>query len=131
MTDLVRESVINLMMAEVLDCNRANGWFEKDRRFGEDIALLHSEVSEALEEYRVHGTKAYITRRGMGEIQYLDNRGGGYGTYKPEGVPSELADILIRLLDTAYRCGVNLAAEFDAKMAYNRTRGHRHGGKAL
>lgn len=94
--------------------NETNGWFDRDRSFGEDIALLHSEVSEALEAYRDQGLTAWVTESG-----------------KPEGVGSELADVLVRLLDTCERYGVDLADEFARKLAYNAGRGHRHGGKHL
>jgi len=50
---------------------------------------------------------------------------------KPEGVPSELADIVIRALDAAGAWGIDLEAIIDEKLAYNITRGHRHGGKAV
>jgi len=112
----------------VREVNTANGWFDSDRTFGEDIALLHSEVSEALEEFRDHGVMAYVLDDDKMprpvELQ-------AYGDHKPLGVPSEAADILIRLLDFCDRYGIDLAAEFEAKLAYNFTRGHRHGGKAL
>ena len=56
---------------------------------------------------------------------------GGGGPVKPEGIGSEAADVLIRLLDTCERFGINLSAEFDRKLNYNETRGHRHGNKKL
>lgn len=83
------------------------------RTFGDDIALLHSEVSEALEAYRD------------------GNMGSCREDGKPEGVDSELADILVRLLDTASRYKVNIGEAFFNKIAYNRTRGYKHGGKQL
>ena len=52
-------------------------------------------------------------------------------TPKPEGVPSELADIVIRALDFADLHDIDLGAAIEGKLAYNVTRGHRHGGKAL
>jgi NTP pyrophosphatase (non-canonical NTP hydrolase) len=48
---------------------------------------------------------------------------------KPEGIGSELADIIIRVCDTAGALGLDMEAELRAKLAYNRTRSHKHGGK--
>lgn len=120
MTDAVRE------------VNEANGWHDDSLTFGDEIALLHSEVSEMLEEFRKHGTKRYVQidgeAVGLNDDEVLIHYGEGV---KPLGVPSEAADVLIRLLDTCGRHGIDLEAEFHAKLAYNRTRGHRHGGKRL
>jgi NTP pyrophosphatase (non-canonical NTP hydrolase) len=109
------------MAMEVCEVNKDNGWFEEDRRFAEDMALLHSEVSEALEAYRSNGLDD------MTNIWDSD----GTAPQKPEGVGSELADILIRLLDTCHRYDIDLEAEYTRKIAFNRTRGYRHGGKRL
>ena len=48
---------------------------------------------------------------------------------KPEGVPSELADIVIRALAAADAWGIDLQSAIEEKLAYNQTRGYRHGGK--
>ena len=48
---------------------------------------------------------------------------------KPTGLGSELADIIIRVCDTAGALGIDLAAELRSKLDYNRTRSHKHGGK--
>lgn len=83
--------------------NKANGWFEpRERPFSTDIALLHSEVSEAYEGYRNND---------------INN------------VHEELADILIRLLDTCERLEVNLVEQFMRKCLKNANRGFKHGGK--
>jgi len=102
------------MASFVMKVNAENGWFDKTRTFGEDVALLHSEVSEMLEAFRE-----------MDMVDTLEPSG------KPIGVGSEAADILIRLLDTCYRYGIDLEKQFHIKMNYNKTRGYRHGGKAL
>lgn len=102
------------MASEVYKWAEAKGWEpDPDRSFGDEIALLHSECSEALEAYRVWG---------------FDD---ATKTSKPEGVGSEFADILIRLLHYSYNHGIDLQVEFNRKMAYNRTRAYRHGGKKL
>lgn len=84
--------------------------------FGERLALIHSEVSEALEDYRA-GHPIW------------DWWFGPEG--KPEGVPVELADVLIRVFDLAGAYDVDLETALEAKMKYNETRPYRHGGKVL
>lgn len=108
------------MRDEVLEFCKAHGWYDKPVSFGEAIALLHSEVSEALEAFRIWGLED-----GTGLLEPE----GGQG--KPEGVGSEFADVLIRLLDYADRFDVDLDYEYERKMAYNRTRPYRHGNKAV
>jgi hypothetical protein len=122
------------MMQEVYEVNVANGWFEDGRTFGDEIALLHSEVSEALEEFRDHGMEEFykfstgtFPQKSVESTQMLVQG----DIPKPLGVPSEAADILIRLLDFCYRHNINLEDEYHKKMRYNRTRGYRHGGKKL
>jgi NTP pyrophosphatase (non-canonical NTP hydrolase) len=135
------------MQAEVREVNEANGWFENDRTVGDDIALLHSEASEMFEAYRDGGLADHTSYRwhhltcARGEAQARD--GGPHDDVectgsprdcippKPEGFGSECADVLIRLLDTCERRGVDLDWEIERKLAYNRTRGHRHGGKLV
>ncbi len=80
----------------------------------EKIALLHSELSEALEEWRNWQGNLYFNQ---------DN------PTKPEGVGAELADVLIRLLDLASALNINLDYLVELKMEYNNTRLYRHGGK--
>ena len=94
----------------VYDVNVANGWFDDERTVGDDIALLHSEASEMLEAYRDGGLADQTTGA------------------KPEGFGAEAADVLIRLLDTCKRRGVNLGEEFERKLEYNKSRGYKHGG---
>lgn len=93
-----------------------HGWYEEPRTFGELIALCHSELSEALEDFR-NGLKPNVM---------LNGDGG-----KPCGIPSELADVVIRIADMAGYYGIDLEAAIKAKMAYNRTRPYKHGGKKL
>jgi hypothetical protein len=182
------------MTAEVVKNNEDKGWYENCATFPEAMALLHSEVSEALEAWRSWGLE---DRTCAGH--HVHTHGYGDKLCKPEGVGSEFADIFIRLLDDAWifgqggggapldlelgakqvapislaesfpanmnvlhdlisaasrnfdgwgfevqggcillflrqLCelyGIDLTAEYERKIAYNRTRQHRHGGKAI
>lgn len=69
----------------------------------EKLALIHCEVSETAEE----------VRKGMNMT----------------GIAEELADVLIRVFDLCGHLEINLGAAVLDKMAVNRLRPHRHGGK--
>lgn len=105
------------------------GWWEEERSFGEIIALIHSEASEALEDYR-NGEpieRMWYEKKGLVGFSLTQED----DTYKPCGIPSELADIVIRVFDACGRYGIDLEAAILEKMAYNATRPQRHGGKVL
>ena len=107
-------------------CGKAavrNGWH--DRYLDIDIhgdevldhlvaktALISCEVSEAIEELR----------SGHAPNEVYESAGG-----KPEGYPTELADIIIRTLDLAYMLSIDIDAAVQEKLAFNATRGHKHG----
>lgn len=106
------------------------------RNFGEMIALMHSELSEALEAYRdgdVMTTVRYEYPTGNSGTQILYNKEFVYANHtelgKPVGVASELADVLIRIFDTAEALDIPLVKAVMDKHDYNGTRKYRHGGK--
>jgi hypothetical protein len=88
---------INEIIKEAHENAVAHGFWEEDRPFAEQIALMHSELSEALEEYR--------DGRRLDEMYYscqnppdqclncLRCQECEHG--KPEGIPIELADTVI------------------------------------
>lgn len=90
----------------------SKGWWETPRGEAECIALMHSELSEALEAVR---------------------HGNGPSDHIPEfnGAEEEYADVIIRIMDFAKYKGYRVAEAIIAKMEFNSTRAYRHGGKVL
>ena len=107
---------INDMVKDVHETAVQHGWWDKPSEFGTLIALCHSELSEALEEYRKgkEPTETYYREDG-----------------KPEGIPSELADTVIRIMDMCGYYGIDLEAMLIEKAEFNKSRSYRHGGKKI
>lgn len=117
------------MTDEVRKVNVDHGWRTGSNTFGDYVALLHSEASEALEAYRDWRTDD--ASRKVCETKRRHESEDPSHLCKPEGVGSEFADVLIRLLDTCDVYGIDLAREYERKIAYNRTRPYQHGGRTL
>tara|TARA_B100000530_G_scaffold336628_1_gene291974 strand:+ start:6450 stop:6773 length:324 start_codon:yes stop_codon:yes gene_type:complete len=103
---------INKLIEKSHDIAISKGWWDKEREIPELIALIHSELSEALEEYRVSENL---------DIRYENN--------KPEGFVVELADVLIRIFDLSGKYKIDLKKALETKLKYNETREYRHGNK--
>lgn len=88
--------MLNELAKEAHEIAAAHGWWGPEPTFGDLVALMHSELSEALEEYRAG--RPMVWRDGP----------------KPEGIAVELADCIIRILDWAGHECVNLDRVFSA-----------------
>lgn len=107
------------------------------------LALIHSEVSEALESYRdpesdnlikvpvslverlLDGGNEADTPGALRELADLLHKWDA----KPKGLDIELADILIRVFDFAGHEGIDLDSALTRKMNYNKGRPPKHGRK--
>lgn len=94
----------------------------------EKLLLVHSEITEAVEEYR-KGNPFRLTYEF--DQEGMMRQASSLPIAKPEGFPTELADAVIRILDLAEACGIDLEGEIERKMEHNLTRPQRHGGKLL
>jgi NTP pyrophosphatase (non-canonical NTP hydrolase) len=102
---------MNTLSNEINQINRSNGWkviapeqWADPHKVPAILALIHSEVSEALEAFR------------------RDDK---------DNFEEELADTLIRVLDCCGGLGINIDAVVRAKLEKNKTRGLQHGGKRI
>lgn len=118
-----------------------HGWWDEERSFPGIIALCHSELSEALEEYRSRRPFEWYAceecesgRPCDPEDQYdcanySFKEKCEHRSKKPEGIAVEMTDCIIRILDWCGKEGIDIDRIISTKHEYNKSRPYRHGGK--
>lgn len=123
---------------QVYLANKEKGFWPEDGsadvNFGERIALITSELSEALEAHR-NGRKPVDLSLFESALQRTkanpDTSPETYATlfkaHVKDSVEDELADAIIRILDLCGGKGIDIASHIAYKLKYNQTRPHKHG----
>ncbi len=106
--------MINDLIKKAHENSKAHGFWNEEKNFGDVISLMHTELSEAYEEYR--------NNRKLDETYYEEDG-------KPCGIPSELADVVIRIFDFCGGNNIDLEKIILEKMKYNESRAYKHGKK--
>jgi NTP pyrophosphatase (non-canonical NTP hydrolase) len=121
------------IMAEALATATAHGFVgNTPRPVPEHVALLHEEVSELFGCWRdgfdpTEHRYEHPTSSGKEISRFPENEERQLG--KPVGIPSELADVVIRACQFAAEHKIDLERAILEKMAYNAIRPMYHGRK--
>ena len=137
---------LNEFAAEVHALAAEKGWWEPVPSFPEVIAMVHCELSEAIQEYRDGAPNLYYSCFAAGnsgcfcgketvDCYYAKTASGTEGCpyrgEKPLGVAVELADAILRILDYCAFAGIDIESVLEEKHEYNKGREYRHGGKLI
>lgn len=118
--------MINQLAKETHDNAQSKGFNHDD--IPRLLCLVHSEVSEALEAHR---SDLYCTMPIYNDAEKAEAliNNSYFEAYIKNTFEDELADIILRVMGIAHSKGIDLEFHIRAKMNYNASRAHKHGGK--
>lgn len=120
-------TAMDLLQASIFAMVESKGFHESGRPFSEEIALMHSELSEALESWRDSEPILWFADKESPLRQFPDPYNDSGNVRKAEGASAELADTIIRICDSAETRQMSLAEALILKLRYNATRQRMHG----
>jgi NTP pyrophosphatase (non-canonical NTP hydrolase) len=112
---------------------KSKGFHDAPKSVGDDVALILTELGEAYEDFRSGHAPNKVwyedpsTGEKTSEALHTSSVTGLLILHKPCGVPSEMADVIVRILDFSGKHGIDIEKAVLEKMAFNRTRPHKHG----
>jgi len=116
---------LNALAQIIFERNVASGYYKSEKNIGEMLALIHSEVSEALEadredKYSVGASRnIHVINGWVKDSDFLEHYQQAIkGTFD-----EEMADIIIRVLDLCGFKGIDIAGHIHAKLRYTSIKG--------
>lgn len=94
------------------------------------LMLMVSELAEAMESIRRDEPPVW-QECGIAGQKVLPSDAYWNPNQKPEGALTELADVVIRVMDFCGAMGWDLESAIAQKILFNASRSHKHGGKAF